>query len=310
MLNPAYREAYDKGKKTFRVVNPVSMDRDMGVLKQVNFDKNWKPISKKDKENHEWNMKFFKALDDDDYKLQEDMIAETFPHMLDEFEMPKLSIDEIKAYKAEKNKEKQAQLKKALMDKYNAWLEDFLKNGDIPALVQMNKRMLAIDNLGLEHPTMADYRKENKAFENKRLMQVMVGVYISHYMPKTRGFNLGTDVSLVENKFETERAKQKYEKFLDENMDVAFEGLIDKMLEYDAHKNDAPVPYRKSEMTEEENLKRMEDRKLAKTKMERDAARAKIQEEEEKKRREKEALRRLPERKQLPKSRRRHRRGS
>ncbi|MCR4642448.1 MAG: hypothetical protein K5697_10525 [Lachnospiraceae bacterium] len=289
---PQYNEIYENSKHIYKGGSKTFSREATALLKTVNFDKNWNPISKEDKERHEWNLRFLRAYDEDDFETREKMIEEDFPHTVDKLELPQFSKDELLKYRNEKNKNKKAELRKALKDKFEAWIEDFVRNGDLDSFLGVGKRLLSIDVLKLQHPGTTAYRKNNPAFENKMDLQAAIGNYMANYTAKNYYFEIGGTVAELEKpNFKNEKERKGYYKEMDGAMEEIFEEVLSSSLKLEEHKKLPEVPYEKTVISAGEQSKRIEARKLEKTKKERDRIRKEIEAEEQKKREEKEALR-------------------
>ncbi len=298
MFCPEYNDIFQRSKEVYkkhssRAIGDFSRDA-ATILKVVNFDKNWVPISKEDKEKHEWNLKYLNAMDADDFATVEDMVAETVSHTYDKAELPLLSLDECRAFKKEKDPEKKKEIIKSLRSQMDKWVEDRLKNGNQAALIETQRQSLSFDQFKEIHPGLIKYFNDNALYRIKGDLLSVADNYLDSYQQVHHEFATTTRVrfkAATDKKDpEARRIKEKRDKAQNGLMDAFIESMIEHLIELDAHKDDAEVPYEKTEITDEiKNL--MEERKLEKDKKERDVIREKILSEEEQKRKEKEEQR-------------------
>ncbi len=205
---PLYNEIYENSKYVYKGGSHTFSREATAMLKTVNFDKNWNPISKEDKERHEWNLRFLRAYDEDDFETREKMIEEDYSHTVDKLELPQFSKDEILKFQKEKDKNKKKELKQALKDKFEAWIEDFVRNGDIASFLEVGKKTLSIDVLKIQHPATTGFRNNNPAFDKKIDIQAAVGNYMANYMDVNYFFHVGgTTANLEKTDYKSQKER-------------------------------------------------------------------------------------------------------
>lgn len=300
--NPEYLAIYERAKNNYKNAGGGTYTREaFNLIRQVNFDKNFKPISEKDKENHEWNLKMLKAFEENDIELQDQMIKQELPHFLDDIEIPTMiTKEELDSLKNEKNPEETKKKTAKIREKLDKWCDDIIKNGDPALITQLKLRSLNIDSMKKLHPGVKDYLDNNKAFKTKSFAIDVLNNYISFYSQKNYFVELNAEVKAVNTveKCSTEHDRKNYYKVLGQQADLSFESLLLAMGDMYEHANDEGKEYETDETVTKKiehqrkaafERKKIEERREANK--ERDAVRDQILKEEEEKRQEKEKIR-------------------
>ena len=307
---PDYNKIYSKAVSRLKAYGAKgTFSRDVLVaLRPVNFDKGWRPMTKEDKANHEWNLKFLRAFENDDYETREEMIAEEFPHTYDKVEYPRLPLDKMKKYMAAKKKaadlkknknagnnaEKEKlkneiqELKNEIQKVLNDWIDDFIRNGDTDSLFLASKKKLSFDAMKRVHISLADFWNSNPLLVKKSEALSQLTNYMLNYTGRNLGVCIGgSDVTLKYYE-DTEEGKTKAATYLattKELMDDLLDEIVSSMLKIDELKNEGIKPYVKCQDIEGEKQRLAELYRPQQEKEERErlAAEQKKREEEEKK---------------------------
>ena len=181
--NPVMKNEYQKivdGNKKHQWLN---IDRDAGyMLKYVNYDKNNKPLTKVDQENHEWNLRWFQCLQKEDKKslqTRKQMTTQYASHIYDDLPLPPMPA-------AGQEKDVDSYMK-VLQD----WAESILKDQDAFAKLEfVCEKTLSFDNMSKAIPGLKTYKTKNKKFEAKQNMALALGTYIKTYISKKYGMDV------------------------------------------------------------------------------------------------------------------------
>ena len=253
--NPEYRAIYNRSKKNYRNVGAQEFSREAtGLLKTVKFDKNFKPISEEDKARHEWNLKVLRAFDEDNIEEREKMIKEFLPHVMDDMELPtSITEEDILNYKNEKNAEEAGKKRALLKDRFNSWLKDYMKNGDVQDFTNMSLRTLSVNQLERIHPGVKEYRSKDKKLESKWNVFDTLTNYISYFARIEYRINIEADVKVLEQAKKDPKELKSFDRGTGQQLDAMFDLMLDQMLDMFAHENDNEVvEYETAESTKEE----------------------------------------------------------
>jgi hypothetical protein len=153
--NDLYRKQYEKGKDIAVMAGAHgTYTRDVPiVLRHVNFDEAGDPVSPQDMENHQWNLQWIKAWEDDDFETRENMLSEQVPHALDNAPMPELSEAELSN-------------PALLTEKLGMWA-DGLSDDEIIGLYETMNFSVAYDQMKKAHPSLRQFLESNPVFMAK-----------------------------------------------------------------------------------------------------------------------------------------------
>ena len=229
--NPVMKNEYQKivdGNKKHQWLN---IDRDAGyMLKYVNYDKNNKPLTKVDQENHEWNLRWFQCLQKEDKKslqTRKQMTTQYASHIYDDLPLPPMPA-------AGQEKDVDSYMK-VLQD----WAESILKDQDAFAKLEfVCDKTLSFDNMSKAIPGLKTYKTKNKKFEAKQNMALALGTYIKTYISK----KYGMDVS--GQRVFAGKTRENWVKQADGALKIYAQVFMDAYRQYNEHKNDKEVPYK------------------------------------------------------------------
>ena len=156
--NPQYIDLF-ANKSNLLLVNGLakrSIDRGTTfMLKYVRFDKDGNPLTRKDQENHKWNLEWLGAWENkkENPKKIVDMAAEYAPHAFDDVTLPpvpkvkgEITDTDVKAYRASLDK----------------WCEELIHSGNLDAFLYKTGLGLSIDNMKKKVPGFKEYYDANK----------------------------------------------------------------------------------------------------------------------------------------------------
>ncbi|WP_034452958.1 hypothetical protein [Butyrivibrio sp. AE2032] len=236
--NPVYKQMIKNAN--YHLVKGLardSVDRvAMKVMKPVNFDDNWQPITKQDMENHKWNLKFLKTWEGTEGKLEVmgNMLTEQLPKILDDValpEEPKIRIDLKTASKEEK-----AQAISSIRKQLDEFCETLVKDHDkYNKLVFLAKQDLSYDNLKKKVPGFLDFFNNNTKFKAKGDTLGYIFQYLSFYLQTKYGYDNAHDMQVKKNMPGSE-----------ELLDNFAENYYENYVSYLDHKDDEVVPFDKS----------------------------------------------------------------
>ncbi|MBP3784888.1 MAG: hypothetical protein J6I68_16760 [Butyrivibrio sp.] len=210
----------------------------MHMLKFVNFNKKGEPISKTDKENHEWNKKWLKTWHgvNGDFDTMGKMIQENMPHAYDGVDslppLPKVQVDLAGLDKKEKEnviKEYRLQL--------DEWCEKIIKEDKLKMILFTGRKGLSIDNLKNKIPGIKDYINEEKNPKYAALGDTLGSAvqYLLLYVPQKYKMNVDSaDLQKAPNN--------------EGILDSYAEKLYESSILYDQHKNDKDMAFDASKM--------------------------------------------------------------
>ncbi len=247
ILHPEYIAIYNRAKANFKNTKGGDYSRDaLALLRQVNFDKNNKPISDNDRKNHEFNLRVLRTYEQDDTQEREKIIAEELPHFLDHVELPTIfTKEDLLAIKNETDAATKANLKAVFKARLDQWIEDYLVNGDAAATMEMLVKSANQDTLKEQHPGVKAFREANPGFDAKMKTFDSVQNYIGSYSRKQYRISIGASVSTAETAGKSAGMLQSLDEADDMRMDLTIDAIIDSMLAWYDHANDPVVPYKK-----------------------------------------------------------------
>ena len=222
------REEYEKIPEEIMKVKKTSIERDMSyVMKQVRYDDNGIPLTKKDRENREWNLRWLRAWQKNDpgsKKQRESMVQEQIGKSLDGFKLPKLPTA--------------AQLKdpRSYMHVLQQWITDVaLKGENYEKMWSIASRDGAYDQLSKMMPSVKKFGQDNEAFMRKAelvsaLMQLTDAYVRRHY---------GVSIQAGNVPIPSENAKEQNR----EHEIIAIQTVMEAFRKYMAVKSKAMVPY-------------------------------------------------------------------
>ena len=246
ILHPDYIAIYNRAKANFKNTKGGDYSRDaLALLRQVNFDKNNKPISDNDRKNHEFNLRVLRTYEKDDTQEREKIIAEELPHFLDHVELPTIfTKEDLLAIKNESDAATKANLKAVFKARLDQWIEDYLVNGDAAATMEMLVKSANQDTLKEQHPGVKAFREANPGFDAKMKTFDSVQNYIGSYSRKQYRISIGASVSTAETAGKSAGMLQSLDEADDMRMDLIIDAIIDSMLTWYDHANDPVVPYK------------------------------------------------------------------
>ncbi len=229
----------EANKYLFDGLAGITVDRAvMHMLKFVNFNKKGEPISKTDKENHEWNKKWLKTWHgmNGDFDTMGKMIQENMPHAYDGVDslppLPKMQVDLAGLDKKEKEnviKEYRLQL--------DEWCEKIIKEDKLKMILFTGRNGISTDNLKNKIPGIIDYINEEKNPKYAALGNTLGSAvqYLQLYVPQKHKMNLNS----------ADLKKAPNNEFL---LDFYAEKLYESSILYDQHKNDKDMAFDVSKM--------------------------------------------------------------
>jgi hypothetical protein len=226
-----------------------TMDRQiMMMMKIAHYDKKGNPISKTDKQNHEWNKKYLQAFIDDDAALREEMVAEYLPHIYDKVKLPPPPT-------AQQEKE----LKEGKPDSYfqvlEKWAEDVVQ-GDFEAIVPAMMCGYSLDTVKVNSQHAEKFMKDNPGFLAKSNAADAAFMYLDLYTTSKYGISHGD--YLDDGDPYTEGGYMS----ADMRKEVFVSEVGKKMGEYQKHNNDDELkPYELTTETEKDREKEYADLK-------------------------------------------------
>ena len=273
IYHPEYRKIYERSKHNYKKTQGEEYTREaLNLLRQVNFDKNYKPISEDDKKNHEFNLKVLRAFENDDLETREKLIAEELPRFLDDVELPTLiTKEDILAWKNEKNAKKAAGMRSVLKARLDLWVDDFLKNGNAAAFEELHAKSFNINSLQKLHPGVKDYLKANTGLDAKFDTFDFLNNYIKGFARKNYKVSIGLSAKVEETADKSKDQLKRADKDMDNNMDALLDPLLERMLISYEHENDPEVSYKTDETVQREIDSRKEKIRTAREAEERKA---------------------------------------
>ncbi len=182
--NDLYLKQYEKGKDIAMMAGAHgTYTRDVPiVLRHVNFDEAGDPVSPQDMENHQWNLQWIKAWEEDDFETRENMLSEQVPHALDNAPMPELS---------------EAELSNpgVLTEKLGMWA-DGLSDDEIISLYETMHFSVSFDQTKKAHPSLRQFLDSNPAFMAKSHVFECILNFLSYYTQLKYGFTADQKVEL------------------------------------------------------------------------------------------------------------------
>ncbi len=256
--NPQYREIYERAKKNYKNTQSGEFTREAtNLLRPVNFDKDFKPISEEDKKNHEFNLKVLRAFEKDDLETIEKIIAEELPHFMDHVELPTLiTKEDILAWKNETDAKKSKAMRNTLKARLDQWVEDHLKNGNAAADADLQIKSATVGSLEKLHPGVKIFKEDNPGFTQKWDTFDSLQNYISAFLKVKYRFRLDHGVAMEKTSEKTAQQLKNNDRDNDDLRDSLFEYVMEKMLIVYEHENDETEPYKTDEKIQQEIDKR------------------------------------------------------
>jgi hypothetical protein len=178
--HPEITEAYRKAQKNLpKSTQGLGVGRaGAGIMRLVHYDEKGIPASKRDRENHAWNLTWFKAIEAGDTDKQKEMLDADLPHMLDNMQVPEPEMIE-------------------------KWIETEVKKN--PAeMISAIEKFLLFDNMRKTFPEIQDYLDEHPLFNEKIELCGRLTIIFNNYMKEKFGCddqgNLKDEKSVKMNK--------------------------------------------------------------------------------------------------------------
>ena len=179
--DPKILDAYWKAEPHIIHQGGSSPDRDIAVMiKQVDYDEDYQPLTKQDEENLKYNLKWIEAFETENVDLRDDMLAEGIDTLLDGFVMmPEPTQEELDAMSTMNEKGYEGFKKK---------MEDYFEkvvNGDYTKFFKALQKTLAFDSLRRNNPSFELYLKNNPQIDKlSDLLGALNGIMEVHMMSK------------------------------------------------------------------------------------------------------------------------------
>jgi hypothetical protein len=236
----AYNELYDGQKMLAAGGCGQSVDRDLNIaMRYVHFDKNGIPVSKEDRENHRWNLKWIKANMEKDEAVVEDMLSEQLPKEYDWFKAPKMPTE--------------AQIKdpKQYITVLDSYFDKLLANKNLyKQFVVSSKKGLSFDSYKAINKSFAQYLLKDAKFRATSDLLVAMSNYLSNYLQEkylidAKGELIGElgltssgkkSISKDDTKHMQEGAKKSKE--------IMAQSVVSFLRIYNEHKNDKEVKFK------------------------------------------------------------------
>lgn len=251
--NKEYSDEYLKARDVLKGAQDGTFTRDATlIMRHVNFDKKGQPISKQDQENHAWNKKWLKAIDDDDFELREQMLSEEIPHRFQVKDLPKPSekllslrrqLMTLPQKQTTWNQKRVAAEYKKERDRFQRELERFteekMKNEDVEFFRDLMSGM-TVDTLRKGHPSLQQYLDNNPEIQKRSTMVDAYQNIVAPYLSRTYFLSTGTSVGVLPLQGEKLENKQKAEQETENQMTDDF---LDKYMAYQEVQDTPYVPY-------------------------------------------------------------------
>ncbi len=212
--NEEYIRLYDKAEGVLSGVDAPTVDRGaLFIMRHVDVDQKGEPLTKQDKENHEWNLRWLRALEEDDFEERERMIAEEIPKRFQIRELPKPSEKLLKLHQKMKEGKKQKDWKnswegKRLEQEYQMEIQNFQKtmedfvekkveNQDV-AFFEEIQRGGAFDSLRKLHPSVQQYWDKNPEIVKREQMVDAYGLFQNVILAEKYLIDCSSDLKVVE----------------------------------------------------------------------------------------------------------------
>ena len=249
-----YRQAYQKGADVWKKAGGIgTISRDATIImRPVVFDEKGQPKTKADQINHQWNLRWLKAWEEDDVETRENMIAEELPHIYDDVPFPDLTEEDLTDGAD-------------ITEKLNRWIDENQGTDAFAKVFRAGKASMCIDQLKKAHPAVQKFLNENPSFVIISNIFVQLPLYISAYNVKKYRFESATEpklIKVVDGDVSIEERNKKMDQGADEQMMIYRLLLKNAIKEYKERPNIPDAGYVKPEITDEmkqRKIKRAED---------------------------------------------------
>ena len=202
-LNKEYDALFKKGS-LFPATNDNTIDRCLQAnMKPVLFDDNGQPITKVDKENHEWNLKWLNTfvgnIDEEmDEKTREEMLKSYFPHIYDDMEYLSNALA------------KYSEKPDGITTNMEAFFESLLDNPEeLKKFQEMCVRGLSVDRMKKFIPSVKAFTDSNKKFQNwSDIIDTTSNVFMTYLRKK---YGIIIEKKDIRSGVEDEEARKKSE---------------------------------------------------------------------------------------------------
>ena len=238
--NPIMQKAYEKGMKNFTGCSGGhSIERDATFfMKHVEYDEEFRPLTEQDKKNHEWNLKWLKAWEDNDLDLIQDMIGENVESIYENFtKIPEPTQKELDAM--EKG---DLEGYKEYTKKLEEWADQIVA-GDSLKFIQDSQNVSSIDKLRRTVPSLQKFTDDNPKLKIYTDAFDHVTNWISYYISKKYHVNNAGDVlSKDNNPYDVDRIQGE---LFDQLSTDLLSSFAKKYKSYLTLKNNKTVPFKK-----------------------------------------------------------------
>ena len=248
-VSQEYVELFQKGVQNWtKFGGDPTYTRSAGsLMRPVRFDENGQPISKEDKKNHEWNLKWLRAWEDDDVETRENMIAEDFPHFMDKITVPEFTEEELNDVEK-------------MQKRLQKWTDEMLDKDEFIYYYNASKRSLCIDSTKKVHPGIKKFMEDNPSFSIKTDCIDSIMQFVSGYMLAKYQFETATHIKVntVPDGFDEQKAKNwdKNREANGKNLMLAYAVRMQEVIKaYKEVKDDPIVPYEKMRSSVKEEVK-------------------------------------------------------
>ena len=247
--NKQYMTEYAKGEDVWKKAGAHgTFTRDATLIfKPVMFDGRGVPVNEEYKANHEWNLKWLKAWEEDDVETRENMIEERLPRIFDKVILPDLTEDDLKD-------------EADISEKLDKWVEQLREDPDFPAMMLAFKAGVTLDQTMKAHPAIKEFVNNNPAYAALGDLCDVLTFYFDAYNTKNHLFASGTDV-VLQTKGEVDKSEEDAHQKIINNGMVKQIGSIamikERFKKYLEVKDTVEIPYQKPEITDEMRQKKI-----------------------------------------------------
>ncbi len=267
--NKQYNEYYKKALGVIKGGTTMSREAVL-VMRHVDFDRDGQPLTKKDQENHKWNMDWLKAIDEDDFEQREKILAEEVPKRfwIKDLQKPSEMLvslhRKMKGANNKKGKSKtwdEQRIEKEYREEFTRfqkklerYAEEKLEQKDYAFFEEM-RIALSLDALMDTHPSLKQYWSNNRELAKRNEMVGAFGTLCGNYITKTYLVKSSASATILTGKDQLIRANMENAQLAE---DLETTDFLDKYLQYQEVKDEPYVPYRT--IIREEDRKKKEKR--------------------------------------------------
>lgn len=233
---PKYQAAFAAAQPFFQrhLSAATSIDRaGATLLRRVEYDEQGNPKTVQDLLNEEWNLRWFKQWENDDFIGQEDMIAEELPHIYDNIsDLPVPTSEQVT------NPEKYAEV-------LHTWIEKKLAEDPIGFFTTMS-RPGAYDCIKHAHKSINAYVEKDARFNALHEFATFLSAYVDFYLTNFRDINACFINNRIVPQSDDALGNSSLKYIARQNLSMILRQIIPWATDFGLHKNDPPKDYEKN----------------------------------------------------------------